>query len=125
MTVADSRIYMARPCGNCPFRTDSPPGEFSMSRFRALRATAGTAGAEARFGEPMFACHKTEEGRDRACAGWLATAGGYHMTVRLAVVEGRIPGEMLRPGDDWPELYPTYEDMVDAQYADDSDEAWE
>lgn len=90
--------HCVRPCWNCPWRRDSVAGEFPAERYKALRATAGSPGAEAGFGAPMFACHKSEPGRDRACAGWLARSGTDHLGVRLAVALGRLPASALQPG---------------------------
>lgn len=56
----------------------------------------------------MFGCHKAPEGRDRACAGWLAVEGGSHVLVRLAVLSGRLDPAALSPGPDWPELHVDY-----------------
>ncbi len=63
---------------------------------------------------PMFACHKTPEAGEKACAGWLAVEGWGHVGVRLAVAMGRLDGSALEPGDGWPELYPDYEALADA-----------
>ncbi len=102
-----------RPCANCPWRTDSAKGEFSPQRYEALRATVGVPGREVGLGAPMFACHKSEPGRDRACAGWLAVAGVEHLGIRLAVALGRLPAAALRPGDDWPDLFGSYDEMAE------------
>ncbi|NDK24708.1 hypothetical protein FSY75_09505 [Streptomyces sp. TR1341] len=67
----------------------------------------------------MFACHKTKEGRERACAGWLAAVGHRHIGVRLAVAQGRLPAEVLTPGDGWPELFDSYEEMASVQAGED------
>ncbi|WP_236746029.1 DUF6283 family protein [Mycobacteroides abscessus] len=66
---------------------------------------------------PIFACHKSEPGRDRACAGWLAVVGVEHLGIRLAVTLGRLPARMLRPGADWPDLFGSYEEMADRNTA--------
>lgn len=105
--------HCVRPCGNCPFRRDSPAGEFPAERYEALRVTAGARGHEAGLGAPIFACHKSEPGRDRACAGWLAVVGIDHLGVRLAVALGRLPAGVLRPGGDWPDLFGSYDEMVE------------
>ena len=63
----------------------------------------------------MFACHKSAEGKEIACAGWLAIEGHDHLGVRLAVVSGRIPGEALEPKPAWPGLFGGYDEMVQAQ----------
>ncbi|MGH9067753.1 MAG: DUF6283 family protein [Acidimicrobiales bacterium] len=107
--------YQRRPCSDCPWRRDAPLGHFPPERYAALRATTGAPGTEAPIGAPMFACHQTIEGREAACAGWLATAGYWHIGVRLAVAGGRLPVLALVPQEDWPELYSSYEEMVGAQ----------
>lgn len=107
--------HMKRPCPECPWRVDSPPDQFESCRFDALRATTGSAGSEAHFGSPLFACHKTTEGRDAACAGWLAVAGYENLSVRFAVITGLLPDTVLRPGADWPDLYGSYDEMAAAK----------
>jgi hypothetical protein len=64
------------------------------------------------IGAPMFACHKSPEGREEACAGWLAVCGIEHLGVRMAVLAGRLDPEHLRPAEDWPELYDSYDQMA-------------
>jgi hypothetical protein len=69
----------------------------------------------------MFGCHKGEPGTDAdlACAGWLAVAGREHIGVRLAVAFGELPAEVLSPGEGWPELFDSYEEMAETQGATD------
>lgn len=105
----------ARPCPECPWRVDTEPGQFDACRYDALRNTTGSPGREAPFGAPMFACHKSPEGREFACAGWLAAVGCEHVSVRFAVIAGQLPAEALSPGDGWPELHGSYEEMVAAK----------
>jgi len=100
------------PCRECPFRRDTKPGQFPACRYEALRATAGKAGAEVPVNAPIFACHKSTEGRDEACAGWLAVCGIEHLGVRMAVLTGRIEPENLRPAEGWPALYDSYDEMA-------------
>jgi hypothetical protein len=109
--------HAKKPCAECPWRLDAQPGQFPACRYDALRATAGRPGAEAPLGAPIFACHKTVEGREIACAGWLAVVGRDHLGVRLAVATGRLDPAAVAPADDWPQLYPTYEDMARANGA--------
>lgn len=112
-----------RPCdattesGPCPFRVDAPPGEFTAERFEQLAASAGGPGAEAPPGGTIFACHHTTDGRPHACAGWLAVCGHWHLGIRQEVIEGRLPIEALDPGDGWPELFESYDDMAMRQAA--------
>lgn len=103
------------PCSECPFRRDTPPGKFPSSRYEALHVTVGQPEAEAPLGAPAFACHKSPEGLDEACAGWLAVCGIEHLGMRLAVITGRLEPGDLRPRDDWPELFATYEEMASVQ----------
>lgn len=110
-----------RPCVECPWRVDVKPGQFPAHRYDALQDTVGTAGQEAPIGAPMFACHKSTEGRERACAGWLAVTGRGHLGVRVAVATGRIPVDALGPGADWPELHRDYDEMVAAKAEPDTD----
>jgi hypothetical protein len=99
-----------RPCSECPWRTDATPGRFTRERWTALSRTCADIRTQAspEFGDPLFACHKTPEEGERACAGWLATEGNAHPTVRLAVALGDVPIEALEPGEDWPDLHPDF-----------------
>jgi hypothetical protein len=63
----------------------------------------------------MFACHKSPDGREEACAGWLAVTGSEHLGVRMAVLTGRLEPEQLRPREGWPELFSSYAEMAEAQ----------
>jgi hypothetical protein len=106
-----------RPCAECPWRRDVTPGQFPAERYDALRNTHGYRGREAPLGAPMFACHKSRDGQEFACAGWLAVEGHDHLGVRVAVAKGVIPSEALEPRDDWPDLYASYDEMAKAQGA--------
>jgi hypothetical protein len=93
---------------------DVPVGKFASCRYEALRVTAGAPGREAGLDAPIFACHLSEEGRDRACAGWLAVIGVEHLGIRMAVATGRLPVAALAPKPGWPALYEDYEAMAEA-----------
>ena len=108
---------MNRPCAECPWRRDTDPGQFESCRYDALRETSGMPGREAHMRAPMFACHKSPEGAERACAGWLAVAGYEHLGVRILLITGRLDASALTPGDDWPELFSSYEEMAATQGA--------
>lgn len=47
------------------------------------------------------------------CAGWLAIAGTYHLGIRLAVALGRLPASVLQAGEDWPDLFGSYDEMAE------------
>ncbi|MFR9753840.1 DUF6283 family protein [Nocardia sp. 004] len=100
------------PCVECPWRRDVTPGQFPLEAFEALTRTVGGPGREVSDTAPMFACHKSPEGDEAACAGWLAVAGWDHFGIRRAVIEGRIDPSVLRPGHNWPPLHASYTEMV-------------
>jgi len=98
-----------RPCDECPWRKDAEPGRFDEERWDALTcSSADDRGFGPSFDGVLFACHKTPEGGERACAGWLAMEGAQHPVVRLAVLTGSIPISALTPGSDWPDLHPDF-----------------
>jgi len=114
MTV--SLPHRRRPCAECPWRRDTTPGQFPASRYDALRNTSEQhPGAEPDFNAPLFACHKSPQGHEEACAGWLAAVGHRHLGVRLAVAQGRLSGAALEPGDGWPPLFDSYAEMAATQ----------
>lgn len=110
--------HATRPCAECPWRTDVPVGKFASCRYAALRDTSGAPGREVGLDAPMFACHVSQEGKDRACAGWLAVAGVEHIGIRLAVAMGRLPADTLEPKPGWPDLYESYDAMAEANQGD-------
>jgi hypothetical protein len=58
------------PCPECPWRKDTPPGQFTAERYELLReSTHDEEDGSARFGAPIFACHKSKGGQEFACAG--------------------------------------------------------
>lgn len=110
------------PCRECPWRRDTAPGQFTAERYGALACTSEqTPGEQPGLTAPLFACHKSPEGAEEACAGWLAAVGNVHIRVRLAVAHGRLPAEALTPGEGWPELYPSYLEMAARQARRDDD----
>lgn len=106
----------ARPCPNCPWAKTTPPGEFTEERYEELRNTSPDEdGYGPDWGAPLFACHKSQEGKDYVCAGWLASVGRDHPSVRLAVMQGEVDMCSLEPKDGWPELFTDYETMKSTQ----------
>jgi hypothetical protein len=106
---------MRRPCPECPWRRDVEPGKFSPQRFRDLAHTAMEGGLR-----PLFACHMTQENRERACAGFLLVTGWDSNAVRYANIQGRYdPASVSADGP----LYATYREMAEANGVDPADPA--
>lgn len=106
-----------RPCVRCPWSRTTPPGEFPLERYESLRNTVGAPGQEVAICGPMFACHKTPEGREQPCAGWLAAVGREHIGVRVAVATGRLDPAALDPKPGWPALFTDYDELIATQAA--------
>lgn len=69
-------------CDECPWRTDVPVGKFPPERYIAL---ANTCTGDDAF-KPIFACHKSEEGKDVACVGYILSKHGQtNLAVRIAL----------------------------------------
>lgn len=90
-------------CDQCPWRKDVPVGRFPVSRFIRLQNTV-----QQDFG-PLFACHKTVEGKEHACAGYLLVDGRNNFRVRMALIQGRINWERLKSPAP---LYGSYREMA-------------
>lgn len=118
--MSDVLAHRKAPCNECPWRKDAELGKFPAERYEALAETSEQPmidGMPDVWNQPMFGCHKGTPGaetKDLACAGWLATEGWNHIGVRIALISGRLPGDVLQPGPGWPELYGSYEEMADA-----------
>ncbi|WP_433330075.1 DUF6283 family protein [Spirillospora sp. CA-294931] len=112
------RLY---PCDECPVRADNihnPCSKFPAERWDELRASIDDGnGGSAPLGAILFGCHKGQPGTgaDLACAGWLAAFGDRSVAVRLAIAQGRLDPEALRPGTNWPPLHESWDEMAEAQ----------
>lgn len=106
-------MSVRRPCTECPWRKDVAPGQFAPENYLRLAQTGyGKVGAEAPLDATWFACHKSNQDEEFHCAGWLAAVGYEHLGVRLAVVHGVVDAAALDPGEDWPELHLTWDDLL-------------
>lgn len=90
--------YCRKPCAECPWRRDVPPGKFSRERFIALAHTAYDLAAK------VFACHMTNEGKEIACAGFVMMQGGHNLSLRLMRKRFEITTDAA--------LYRTYREMA-------------
>jgi hypothetical protein len=81
--------YARKPCDECPWRTDVAPGRFPPERFRVLAKTAYD------VSWTMFGCHKSPEGREFACAGFILVGATHNLGFRFALRDGRIDPEKV------------------------------
>lgn len=94
-----------RPCANCPWRRDARPGEFTTERYRLLAASARD------MSSVLFACHKTPNGKEATCAGFLERGADHNLSVRLAYSRGDLERRDRSGGED---LYDDYREMAEA-----------
>lgn len=111
---ADDLRARVRPCDNCPWRKDAPPGEFPAERYRRLAASAYD------LSSVLFACHKSLDGREVTCAGFLARGADHNLAVRLSYSTGRLEGIDRSGGAD---LYEDYRALAIANGVDSDDPA--
>lgn len=99
------------PCKTCPWRVDQDATvipNFSLELAENLVHTTDT-----RVGAPLFACHQSKPEEEVVCSGWLARYGWDSIGVRMGLMTGKYTPEMLAPGEDWPELHETYEQVIE------------
>jgi hypothetical protein len=100
--------HVRKPCKECPWRVDVPPGQFAPERFEALAVTAHDMTLH------VFTCHKTPEDKPRMCAGFLLRGARHNLAVRLDYRSG--PPEGLHDGGH--ALHPHFRAMALAQGVD-------
>jgi hypothetical protein len=96
-------------CEECPWRKDVPLKRFPPTRYEALRNTV-----EQGF-HPMFACHKSHDGQDIACAGYLIhestrREGPQNFYVRMSIGRHFDPKALVAKGP----LYKSFSAMARA-----------
>lgn len=98
-----------RPCAACPWRKDTHVRDIPNFKIELMERLVLTVPDAKGFGPdvsaPVFACHDSPVGQEKACAGWLAVAGHRHPFPRIWVLLGEIKPEQLEPSPDWPELH--------------------
>lgn len=120
MSDCKNRNAPRSPCGNCPYRKDSPRGLWHPDEFKKLvasdRAVLGS----------LFLCHKQT---GHVCVGWLLNQRERNLpslALRLALISGRAEAgelaEILRSASDGGhELFESIEDMCSANGVDAGD----
>ena len=94
-----------RQCDKCPWKRSTNPHDisdgYSVEKHRALAGTIATPG-ELRLGGRLriMACHESHAGRELPCVGWLVhqLGAGNNIALRLAVIHGRIDGNVQTVG---------------------------
>ena len=85
------KLYQTRPCAECPWRRDISPGQFPAERFIILACTAYD------MNLTQFACHKSPEGAEFGCAGFLLRGATHNLGTRLAIRAGKVPPNVINP----------------------------
>lgn len=100
---------MPKPCDNCPWRKDAPPGYWDPDHFKSIWNNCQDDGLR------LMLCHKSrpDEGVEVPCAGYVVTVGYDSIGLRLAAMQGKVdPREYNAKGIP---LYDSFEDMMRAQ----------
>lgn len=83
-----------------------------IPNFRIELAEKLVHSTEPHIGAPQFACHQSRPEQEVVCAGWLVRYGWDNIGVRIGLITGKYTPEMLEPGEDWPELHETFEEVI-------------
>jgi len=97
-----------KQCKKCPWKTATRPhdipGGYCETKHRALSTTIAEPGTlrphELREFR-LMACHETPPANELPCVGWLANqlGPGNNLTLRLAVILGRVDGNVQTIGE--------------------------
>ncbi len=106
--IAPPKVPVKKPrkqCAKCPWRVDVDPTEipngYSCDLHAKLENTIAEPGAFRPSGLRMMACHETRVGKELPCVGWLVNqlGPGNNIGVRIAVMTGKIDGNVEEVGD--------------------------
>lgn len=97
------KLYQRQPCSECPWRVDVSPGQFPPSRYIALAPTSYD------MALVQFACHKSAEGAEIGCAGFVLAGATHNLGARLAARAGRLDPAQVRSEH---ELHPHFRAMA-------------
>jgi hypothetical protein len=92
-----------KPCNDCPWRTDVPTGNFPPERFVALAHTSYDMSLE------QFACHKSPDGGEFGCAGFLLAGSAHNLGTRFGCRSGTVNLGIVSSAHD---LYPNFRAMA-------------
>lgn len=108
-----------KPCANCPWRKTSTLGGadikgFNIELMRKLTSTVPPRGSDADGFYSIFACHHSEKGSDKACAGYIARHGQQNINVRILAAQDKIPLAAIIEESDNIDLFNDFHAMLDA-----------
>jgi hypothetical protein len=101
-----------RQCAKCPWkkstRPENIPNGYTVARHAELASTIAVPG-QLQHELRIMACHETPVGQELPCVGWLAhqLGPGNNLTLRLAVIRGRIATDFELDGDQHPSFEET------------------
>jgi Family of unknown function (DUF6283) len=102
--LSTTRFAAPVTCNECPWLRSARPGRFPPERYAALEPTCRGGGLPS-----IFACHKSPEGEEFACAGFLLVCGWENNRVRMAAIQGRYdPREVRATGP----LFGSFDEMA-------------
>lgn len=105
-----------KPCPNCPWYVGSSPQDiprFSIEKMRKLANTAPPRDSTQDGFRPIMACHKSKEGVEFACAGYIAVHGIQNINVRLlGMNDGVDIGKVLDNCEEL-DLHGSFHEMLD------------
>lgn len=107
-------VIKRKQCRKCPWRVDVDPNEipngYCPTKHAKLESTIAQPGQFSSGPLRVMACHETPVGKEVPCVGWLVhqLGPGNNFPLRLAVMGGRIDGNVETVG----EQHATLEDTL-------------
>ncbi len=103
-----SKCRKTRPCGNCPWRVGSDTATIPGFGVPLMQNLARTCVGD---GIALMACHKSTEGDDVVCAGFVLSVGMDSIALRIAASRGTIDPQRFEANG---ELHPDFPAMLRA-----------
>lgn len=107
-----------RQCKKCPWKVATDPHDipdgYDEGKHCALKSTIAEPGMLRHGGLSIMACHETPVGKEAPCVGWLVhqLGPGNNLPLRLAVMVGRIDGNVQAIGEQHERFEDTLPDAV-------------
>jgi hypothetical protein len=127
-----SKLFATKPCKHCPWKRSSKAGGEDIPNFdiELMRGLAITAPPERReHGDKddfrkIFACHDSREGKECACAGYVARDGRFNLSLRLLAIQSSTNLRPIIEESEKYELYDNFHEMLfDYEQAHDENES--